>query len=190
VNFEGAVTWAFEFEGQPYFHGFRDLATNGIDKPVLNVFRMFGLMGGKRIRTESSGAVDLDAMVKSGIKDQPDINAIASVDGRKVSVLAWNYHDNDVAADDAPIELQINGVGANRVLVKHYRIDKNHSNAYALWQSMNSPQSPTPEQYAQLEAAGQLQLLASPFWQSNEDGSVRLGFPLPRQGVSLIQLTW
>ncbi|MEO8078026.1 MAG: beta-xylosidase, partial [Acidobacteriota bacterium] len=36
VNLRGSVTWAFEFEGQPYFAGFRDLATNGIDKPVLN----------------------------------------------------------------------------------------------------------------------------------------------------------
>ena len=24
--------------------GFRDLATNGVDKPVLNVFRMLGMM--------------------------------------------------------------------------------------------------------------------------------------------------
>ena len=46
INFEGAVTWAFEFEDKPYFDGFRDLATNGIDKPVLNVFRMFGMMEG------------------------------------------------------------------------------------------------------------------------------------------------
>jgi xylan 1,4-beta-xylosidase len=44
VNLEGALTWSFEFEGQPYFAGFRSLATNGIDKPVLNVFRMFARM--------------------------------------------------------------------------------------------------------------------------------------------------
>ena len=50
VNLEGALTWAFEFEGQPYFAGFRSLATNGIDKPVLNVFRMFSRMDGQRLR--------------------------------------------------------------------------------------------------------------------------------------------
>jgi len=33
VNVEGALTWAFEFEDQPYFAGFRSLASNGIDKP-------------------------------------------------------------------------------------------------------------------------------------------------------------
>jgi len=39
VNFEGALTWSFEFEDQPYFAGFRALATNGLELPVLNVFR-------------------------------------------------------------------------------------------------------------------------------------------------------
>ena len=49
INFLGAVTWAFEFEDQPYFEGFRTLATNGVDKPVLNAFRMFGLLGSERV---------------------------------------------------------------------------------------------------------------------------------------------
>src|SRR5258705_12417426 len=90
VNFEGAVTWAFEFEGQPYFDGFRDLATNGIDKPVLNVFRMFGMMRGERVKSESSGALTLDQILASGIKDKSDINAIAPADVRTISVLFWN----------------------------------------------------------------------------------------------------
>jgi xylan 1,4-beta-xylosidase len=46
VNLEGSVTWALEFEGQPYFAGYRDLATNGVDKAVLNVFRMLGMLKG------------------------------------------------------------------------------------------------------------------------------------------------
>ena len=40
---QGAVTWAFEFEDQPAFAALRALATDGIDKPVLNAFRL--LMG-------------------------------------------------------------------------------------------------------------------------------------------------
>ena len=44
LRIEGAVTWAFEFENQPYFAGPRELATNGVDKPVLNVFRMMGML--------------------------------------------------------------------------------------------------------------------------------------------------
>ena len=33
VNVLGALTWAFEFENQPYFAGFRALATNGVPLP-------------------------------------------------------------------------------------------------------------------------------------------------------------
>ncbi len=45
INLQGAVTWAFTFPGQPYFAGFRSLATHGIDKPLMNFFRMLGLLG-------------------------------------------------------------------------------------------------------------------------------------------------
>ena len=57
ANLEGALTWAFEFENQPYFAGFRALASNGIALPVLNVFRAFGRMGGDRIAVTSDAAV-------------------------------------------------------------------------------------------------------------------------------------
>jgi xylan 1,4-beta-xylosidase len=60
VNLIGMLTWAFEFEGRDTFEGFRSLSTNGIDKPVLNFFRMAGMMRGERVAVESSGAVPLD----------------------------------------------------------------------------------------------------------------------------------
>jgi len=46
----------FEFEGQPYFEGFRTLATNGVDKPVLNFFRMAGLMAASASRGQHGSA--------------------------------------------------------------------------------------------------------------------------------------
>jgi xylan 1,4-beta-xylosidase len=55
---------------------------------------------------------------------------------------------------------------------------------------MGSPQSPTAEQYAQLESAGQLQMLTSPEWMVPRDGKVVTAFNLPRQGVSLVQVSW
>ena len=48
--------------GPAVFDGFRTLATNGIDKPVLNLFRMAGLMGGDRIKAESAGAPNIDVL--------------------------------------------------------------------------------------------------------------------------------
>ncbi len=77
-----------------------------------------------------------------------------------------------------------------RVLLEHYRIDDTHSNAYTAWKNMGSPQSPTPDQYAQLKAAGQLQLLTSPTWLDVDDGKVTIDASLPRQAVSLLLLKW
>jgi len=192
ANIEGMLTWAFEFEGQPYFDGFRTLATNGIDKPVLNLFRMDGLMRGDRLAVESSAGRSVDAMIKNGVREEPDIDAIATKSGSAVSLLIWNYHDDDVVAADAPARVIITGLpeAVHRVLLKHYRIDRDHSNAYTAWKQLGSPQKPTPEQYAGLESAGQLQLLESPRWLWSESGQVELSFALPRQAVSLVQISW
>jgi len=74
INFKGAVTWAFEFEDQPWFNGYRDLATNGIDKPVLNVFRMFGMMTGDRV--EVTGDIAYKVMAARDYRiDQENSNS-------------------------------------------------------------------------------------------------------------------
>jgi xylan 1,4-beta-xylosidase len=186
------LTWAFEFEDQPYFDGFRTLATNGIDKPILNLFRMDGLMRGERIAVESSAGVNVDALIKNGVREASDIDAIATKSDSTVSVLMWNYHDDDVPAMDAPVRVSVTGLPASvhRVALKHYRIDRDHSNAYTAWKGMGSPQSPSPEQYTGLESAGQLQLLESPRWLWSESGQVEISFALPRQAVSLVQVSW
>ena len=61
MNLIAMVSWSFEFEGKDYFEGFRTLATNGVDKPILNLFRMAGLMSGERVATTSTGQVPLNA---------------------------------------------------------------------------------------------------------------------------------
>jgi xylan 1,4-beta-xylosidase len=84
----------------------------------------------------------------------------------------------------------VNGIPTGRVLMRHYRIDETHSNAWTAWKKMGSPQKPTPEQYAALEAAGQLELMESPRWIAVQKGEAIVEYELPRQGVSLIQLSW
>ena len=190
VNLRGSVTWAFLFEDQPYFAGFRDLATNGIDKPVLNVFRMLGRMSGDRLAVESSGALALEAVRETGVRDRPDINAMASRGDRAISILAWNYHDDDVPAEAAEVELLVEGAPAASIEVTHDRVDATHSNAYEAWKRMGSPQPPTKAQHETLERAGRLEALEPPRKIKPEDGRVRLTFTLPRQAVSLIRLGW
>ncbi len=192
TNIAGMLTWAFEFEGQPYFDGFRTLATNGIDKPVLNLFRMAGMMKGDRLKTESTGSVELVAITRDGVRGKADVDALAVGSDRVISVLAWNYHDDDVPGPNANVQLAIAGVPAEakRVLLTHYRIDETHSNAWTSWKKMGSPQQPSPEQYASLEAAGQLQQFESPRWIDVKGGVLKLDMVLPRQGISLVRITW
>jgi xylan 1,4-beta-xylosidase len=192
VRVAGSVSWSFEFEGQPYFEGFRELATNGVDKPVLNAFRMFGLLGAERLRATSTGALPVEQVVSSGVREQPDVPVIAARRNQEVDVMLWNYHDEDVEVPAAAVNLNVAGfpVMQRFVLVEHFRIDRNHSNAFTAWKEMGSPQTPSPEQYGQLERAGQLQLLGSPAWISVERGETHLEFKLPRNSVSLVRLSW
>ncbi|MBC3787099.1 xylan 1,4-beta-xylosidase [Spirosoma sp. LMG 31448] len=190
VNLLGAVTWAFEFEDQPWFRGFRDLATNGVDKPVLNVFRMFGLMTGNRVAVTPGTAYDYATIRDKSVRAEPDINALASTDARSAAIMVWNYHDDTVPAPDSPVTVTINGIPGRRAQLVHYRIDNQFSNAYEVWKKMGSPQKPTPAQVTELEKAGQLQPMGNPTSIAVENGRTTVSFRLPRQGVSLLKVTW
>ena len=193
VNLEGALTWAFEFEDQPYFAGFRVLASNGINLPVFNVFRMFSQMGAQRVAATSDGAVDLDAMMKTGVRDKPDVGALASRDANRLTILAWHYHDDDVAGPDAAVTLSLEGLGLKqgKAKLQHFRIDAAHSNAFTAWQRLGSPASPSPAQYEQLQTASQLTPLAgAPASLDVTAGRASLQVALPRQAVSLIVVEW
>ncbi len=82
MNLLGAVSWAFLFEDQPYFDGFRDLATNGIAKPVLNTFRMLGQMSGNRVQAVSSAGLPVAEIRDKGVRGAPDISALAARSAR------------------------------------------------------------------------------------------------------------
>jgi xylan 1,4-beta-xylosidase len=193
VNLEGAVTWAFTFEDQPYFAGFRQVATNGIPMAVFNVFRMYARMGPDRVRASSTGQVPLDAIVKDGVRGAPDVGVLASRAPDRVTIMVWHYHDDDVPGPDAEVELALTGLpaGAAATRLTHYRIDQRHSNAYAAWQRMGSPVAPDLAQYAALERASALAALGdSPGTIAAAHGTASLRFTLPRQAVSLLVVQW
>lgn len=190
ANLLGAVSWSFEFENQPYFYGFRDLATNGIDKPVLNVFRMYGMMSGNRVEVKGNQNYTFTMVRDSSVRKKADIDALASKDQRSAAVMVWHYHDDDVKTEDAAIEVDLKGFPAQNVNFKHYRIDNENSNSYEVWKKMGSPENPTTEQISILEKAGQLTLLTSPSYVKTTNGTLKLNFKLPRQGVSLLRFDW
>jgi xylan 1,4-beta-xylosidase len=193
INLEGAVTWAFTFEDQPWFAGFRQLATNGVPLAVFNVFRMYSLMGAERLPAASSAQIPLGDIVTQGVRGAPDVGVLASRSPGRVAIMVWHYHDDDVAGPDAAVTLALTGLPAHLTGARltHYRIDRQHSNPYAAWLRMGSPVAPDPKQYAALEQASDLTVLAgSPAGIAVSTGAAKLDFSLPRQGVSFLLVEW
>ncbi|GAB2880406.1 beta-xylosidase [Pseudoduganella ginsengisoli] len=189
VNLDGALTWAFTFENQPWFAGYRQLATNGVDLPVLNVFRLFSKLGQEKLAATSSAMQPLDDMLAKGVQGNPDIGAIATrTPTGQIAILSWHYHDDDVAGPDAAVRLDLTGLGKDGARkVTQWRVDKANANAYTAWQQLGSPQSPDAKQYQLLEGASHMAPVAlAPLAVKN--GAASLNYVLPRQGVSLLVL--
>lgn len=190
INFLGAVSWSFEFENQPWFYGFRDLATNGVDKPVLNVFRMFGMMKGRRLETAGNKMLPFLTVRDSSVRAGNDVGALAAKNENAITVMLWNYHDDDSARATEQVVVKINDIAATQVTVTEYRIDKDHSNAYEVWKKMGSPQQPTTVQISTLKNAGQLQVLGTPVKARIKNGQLLYHTVLPAQAVSLLKVDW
>lgn len=191
VNLYGAVTWAFVFENQPWFDGFRVLSTRGVPLPVFNTFRMFSMLGEKQLDVESLSSTRLyDIMARSVRGEVPDVDAFATRDSNAIQVLIWHYHDSGAPGNEVNIELTIEQIKpeTGKAKVEHYRIDDDHSNAYTVWKKMGSPQNPSEEQIKMLKEASKLTLL-NPVSEANySNGQFTLKFSMPRQSVSLIVL--
>jgi xylan 1,4-beta-xylosidase len=151
---------------------------------------MLGMMRGERVRVRGSSAASVQEIRDNGVRTHPDIYGLAARDGRGVTVLVWNYHDDDLPAADAAVSVTIDGMVAGRPTLTHYRIDAEHSNAYEAWKKMGSPQEPTRSQYADLEKAGKLQVLGRPERLTVKDGRLDVSVALPRQAVSLLKIDY
>jgi xylan 1,4-beta-xylosidase len=191
VNLVGAVNWSFEFEDQPWYAGFRDLATNGVNKPVLNVFRMFGMMRGERVAVGGDLAYDAARIMAEGVRgERTDINALATRDRHSIAIMVWNYHDDDIIDDGSPVELQIAGIPAKQVQMRHFRVDQEHGNSYTAWKRLGSPAQPTASQVAQLQQASELAEVGKKTTLKTPEGKATVTLQLPRQAVSLITLSY
>jgi xylan 1,4-beta-xylosidase len=191
VRLAGVLTWAFTFPGTPYFAGYRALATNGIELPIMGAFRLLGRLEGTRLPLTSSGALALSDLLASGVRGQPDVDGLATLNGDAVQILVWNYHDDLVPAPDTRVRLTVKvsaGFGS-RVRASNLRVDDSHGDAYNIWVAQGMPTAPSREQIAALQQA----MTPSPAAPDDDlavaaDGSVELTFDLPRFGISLVTL--
>lgn len=191
VNLTGAVSWSFEFENQPWFAGFRDLATNGVDKPVLNVFRMFGMMKGNMLEINNSNTIPIEKIIDSSVRgDNPYVNALATLDAHNIYIMLWNYHDDDSKKTDALIKIELQQLPAVNVTVRCFLVDEEHSNSYTLWQKMGSPQQVSEEKFSELKKAAQLQKTGEDKQLKVLNGTINYQLNLAGQGVALLKVSF
>lgn len=191
VNLSGLLTWAFTFPGTPYFAGYRTLATNGINLPVLSAFELLGRLAGIRLPLSSSGARTLDDILANGVREEPEVDGLAALDGAAIRVLVWNYHDDIVAVAATPVHLAVT-VPASfgpTARVSHLRVDESHGDSYTVWASQGMPVSPSDAQITALQQAMEpSQLVPDRTVAVAADSSVGVEFDLPRFGVSLVTI--
>jgi xylan 1,4-beta-xylosidase len=192
VRLQGAMSWSFEFEGQKWFDGFRDLATNGVDKPVLNVFRMYGMMQGRRVPVDNPSGLPLDSLLTGSVdRGRTDIHALAVAGQRQLTVMVWNYMDDDLPGEAVNMTILVRHLPAEQLQLRHFRIDEEHSNAYEVWKKMGSPSSVGGTAYRVLEKMGGLSQLKAPEQvQGVEAGETSVSFVLPPHAVSLLKWNW
>jgi xylan 1,4-beta-xylosidase len=191
-NLQGAVSWAFTFAEQPWFNGLRALTTNEVALPVLNTFELFSRLGRKRIAVDAPSMIPVDSIIADSVRGEPDIGAIASVDDARsrLTVLLWNYHDVAGGYDDRrDVQLTLAGLpkSAKRARAVEYSIDETSGNAYTVWLGMGSPQPPTAEQIAKLQAASKMSAVTRDLVRASS-GNAQLSVVLPRQSVKLIEI--
>lgn len=187
AHLEGALTWAFTFVGQPWFAGYRQLATRDVDLPVLNVFRLFARLGADQIEANSSRELPLKEIIAEGARETPDVGVLATrAEGGRIDVLLWHYRDDDVSSPAAEILLKISGAAVRGSQIRAWRVDEAHANAFAAWKAMGSPPEPTAAQHRQLAHASKIRSLRLHGRFQNDQ--LILERQLPIQGVELIEI--
>ncbi|MBE6934936.1 MAG: hypothetical protein E7458_00385 [Ruminococcaceae bacterium] len=181
------LAWAFMFEGERCFEGTRTFSTQGIDKPVMNLFKLYSKLGTQRVALESSRAMEpLEYQDNNGTAEGPEIDGWATV-GKddSVQILLFAHHDDWDVRENFDVTLSLAGLPKGAVTVKHYRIDEEHSNACTEWKRQGMPDWPNEGQYAAIKARDGIELLSAPET-IETDGEASLSFSMPSHAVSLI----
>lgn len=184
------LSWAFLFVGERCFEGTRAFSTQGIDKPILNLFKMYAKMGSQQIAFESTAAKDpLTYTDICGRGEAADVSGFATLSENSLSILIYHQHDDWDATGEVEITLDVENLPfQNDLILTHYRIDGELSNAYAEWLRQGKPMYPTSEQYAAIKSRDGLETLEPQRKLIPSNGKISLTFQLPVHGVSLLTI--
>jgi xylan 1,4-beta-xylosidase len=187
---DGMLTWAFQFEDRELFAGLRTLSTDGIDKPVLNVFRLLAGLGGARCHLVSDKA--RDPVLQEGADNgdtPPDVSGVAAIDQvGTVQVFLCSHHDDWDVHQPTSVAVRLSGLEAGRRYVAYCTmVDERHGNAHTAWVLMGKPRPPSAEQRLALQEASRLkpdqlgEVVAA-------DGIAELSITLRAHSVCLLEL--
>lgn len=197
-----ASAWAFYFEGERYFEGFREFFTaENVELPVLNAYRMLARLGETRLSltSDASWAIgDVDRLAANpgepapGDLDDVEVDGIAARSGDAVSAVLWYHRDDQYAtAPDATVSVDMTGLPfpASEARVTHHQVDGGHSNAFAVWQAQGRPQHPTPSQLAELHARDGLEEGGPVSVSVIGERALRLTLSMSLHSLSLLEVT-
>ncbi len=189
------LAWAFMFVGERCFEGTRTFTTQGIDKPVFNLFKMYSRMGRNLISFRCSHNNDylsegLDPKIRIESESEPEVSGMASITGDgNIQIMVYSHHDDWDVEKEFDIEIEIGNIQkGDSFNVKHYRIDKSHSNAYTEWLRQGSPDYPSKQSYEQIKSKDDLELYKPEKTMTVTDGRIKLDFKFPSHAISLIEL--
>ena len=111
-----------------------------------------------------------------------------------IAVAVWNGTLDQGKTDGDPglgrdVALSIGGLEPGTYLLRHRRLDTDHSNIYGLWQEFGDDDWPDDFGWERLKERDYLEDFEPPAsLEVGPDGQASLDFPLPMPGISLIEL--
>jgi xylan 1,4-beta-xylosidase len=151
------------------------MITAGIAKPAFNTYKLLHALGTQRLHTDGP--------------------ALASINGKNVSVLVWNLadtvqpsgipgraHSRSVSGDAKLLQIEFTAAQpGQRVKVRY--VDQDRGSPMSAWRAMGSPQYPRRDQLEALRKAAEI----PPAKAMRLGSDSKLTLELPPEGVALIE---
>ncbi|XP_020783992.1 alpha-L-iduronidase [Boleophthalmus pectinirostris] len=121
-----------------------------IRKPVLTVMGLLALLGDTEVLSQASPTSETLGVIASTHKPAVSWGS----DSFQTSVLVYNSDDNRTSTSIDDVTVTIKSLPKLKDLVyATFYMDNNSTNSYQLWQSMGSPDFPTPEHFRKLRTS-------------------------------------
>lgn len=192
------LAWAFMFPGERCFEGTRTFTTQGIDKAVFNLFKIYGTLGEEKLEFSSDGAFNLGFFNQPGIGEKnkgqytgegeaTDVSGFA-VKGKngEIQIVIYSHCNDRDKKEEQSVRLLVEGIEKERVTVEHYRIDASHSNPYGEWIRQGSPIFPKGGQYEAIKARDGLEKLCDDVSEDVKNGQLEMNFDMASHAVSYL----